>query len=293
MKKYLIGGGILVLAAIAGLIFFFTKMAVQMQVDKAVQIHINDKVPLEASIDSNVIIALINDLQTQIKVNDKLKIKLDEEFNVPLKMDLTVPLNTEVYMDQVLDLKFDLPVDINLDQTEMPLKNLVIPFNKKLHINDSLAVDIVIPLETKIKTNFKGFFNFSLPIKTSIPLKTMIPVDQPLQVNDTLVLSMQDYNIPLKTTIPVEAKVPVKQLVKIQGELNVPVNQTVTISLAKIISAPVTEPFTATVKATNDLEASFKSKLRTDATFSKPLRVVQMDSLRIEPSKVKFIMQDK
>ena len=99
---------------------------------------------------------------------------------------------------------------------------------------------------------------------------------------------MQDYNIPSRTIIPVEAKVPIKQLVKIQGELMVPVDQVITIPLSKVISTPVLEPFTASVKTTNDLETSFKSALKASATFSQPLRVVKMDSLRIEPSKIKF-----
>ena len=287
MKKFIIAGLIL-LVLVAGVTFFITKTMMQLQIDKAIQIHIKDKVPLEAQLDSSIWISLINDLQTKIKVNDELKIRLNENFDVPLKMNLKVPLNTEVFMDQVLDLKFDLPVDINLDQTEMPLKDLVIPFNKKLMIRDSLAVDFSIPLDTKIKTNFKHFFNISLPVKATIPVKVNIPINQPLQVEDTLLLSMQDYHIPLRTTIPVVAKVPIKQLVKIQGELMVPVDQTVSIPLKKVISTPVLEPFTASVKTTNDLETSFKSALKANATFSQPLRVVQMDSLRIEPSKIKF-----
>lgn len=287
MKKYLIGGGIL-LALIIGITVFITKSMIQMQIDRAVQIHIKDRVPLEAQIDSTILIALMNDLHTQIKVNDELKIRLNETFDVPLKMDLMVPLNTEVFMDQVLDLKFDLPVDINLDETEMPLKDLVIPFEKKLKIDDSLAVDFSIPLDTKIRTNFKHFFNISLPVKAQIPVKVNIPINQPLQVKDTLILSMQDYHIPLKTIIPVVAHVPIKQKVKIQGELMVPVDQRISIPLSKVISTPVLEPFTADVKTTNDIITSFKSSLKATAGFSAPLRVVQMDSLRIEPSKVKF-----
>lgn len=260
----------------------------QIEVDKAIQIHIKESVPLEAQIDSTVLIRLINDLETQIRINDDLKISLNEKFDVPLEMELLVPLNTEVFMDQVLELNFDLPVDIVLDQSEMPLNDLVIPFNQKMKIVDSLDVNFSIPLDTKIRTNFKKFFNVNLPIQAEIPVSQKIPVNQPLQVNDTLTLSMMDYQIPLKTTIPVSAQVPIKQLVKIDGELLVPVNQDVSISLVKVISTPVMESFTAEVKTLNKLETEFKSTLKTNATFSEPLQVEKMDSLRIEPSKVKF-----
>jgi len=90
MKKYVIGGTLLLLI-VAGVTFFLTKTMMQMQIDKAVQIHIKDKVPLDAQIDSSILISIINDLQTKINVNDELKIKLDETFDVPLRMNLKVP----------------------------------------------------------------------------------------------------------------------------------------------------------------------------------------------------------
>ena len=206
-------------------------------------------------------------------------------------MELTVPLNTEIFMDQILDLEFDLPVDILLDQYEMPLKNLKIPFNQKLMINDSMNLDFSIPLESTIKTNFKRFLNVGLPVKAMIPVNQKIAIHQTLQVEDTLTLSMQDYQIPLKTIIPVVAKVPVRQKVKIQGELTVPINQMIKIPLSKEISTPVLEPFTATVTTLNELETAFKSNLKANAYFSQPLRVIKMDSLQIDPTKIQIIMK--
>ncbi len=291
MKKTPIVALVLLLLFVAGTTFFLTKTMMQIEIDKAVQIHIKDKVPLDVQIDSTIFIALLNDLQTKITVNDELKIRLDEKFEVPLKMELVVPLNTEIFMDQILDLEFDLPVDILLDQTEMPLKNLVIPFNQKLMIRDSMDLDFSIPLDAKIRTNFKRFFNVDLPVKAMIPVNQKIPIHQTLQVEDTLILSMQDYEIPLKTIIPVVAKVPVRQKVKIQGELTVPVNQNITIPLSKVISTPVLQPFTASVTTLNDIETAFKSNLKANAYFSQPLRVVKMDSLTIDPTKIRIILK--
>ena len=164
----------------------------------------------------------------------------------------------------------------------------MVNFKEELMVNGSLAIDFTIPLDTKIRTNFKNFINVNLPIKADIPVTQKIPIHQPLQVNDTLILSMQDYEIPLRTTIPVSAKVPIKQLVKIEGELLVPVDQEISISLNKIISAPVMQPFTADVNTLNELATQFNSNLQINATFSQPLKVEKMDSLRIDPSKVKF-----
>ncbi len=288
MKKYGIAIGLVMLGIIIG-ILLIRQLEFMMNVNKPMNIAINGKVPLNASVDSTIGIKLLSDLKTRISIEDALSIDMNEVIDVPLKMTLTVPLNTDVFMDQVLDLKFDLPVDINLDQSEIGLNNLVIPFNKKLRIHDSLAVDFSIPLDTKIRTNFKHFMNISLPVKADIPVKVNIPIDQPLQVNDTLILNAQDYHIPLKTIIPVAAQVPIKQKVHISGELTVPVDQMVSIPLKKVIHAPVTKPFTANVKTLNDnIQTSFNSNLSATATFTQPLRVDKMDSLRIDPSDIKI-----
>lgn len=66
MKRYIIGGAIL-LALVATTTFFITKSMMQLQIDKAVQIHIKDQVPLEAKIDSNILISLMNDLRDKDK----------------------------------------------------------------------------------------------------------------------------------------------------------------------------------------------------------------------------------
>ena len=210
MKKYLLPGALL-LALIIGTTVFITKSMMQLQIDKAVQIHIKDRVPLEAQIDSSILISLMNDLQTKIRVNDELQIRLNETFDVPLKMNLTVPLNTEVFMDQVLDLNFDLPVDINLDQTEMPLKDLVIPFNQKLMIRDSLDVDFSIPLDTKIRTNFKRFFNISLPVKATIPVKVKINQTEYFALKDIMPSGKPDTTKVMKPKKDSTLPKPVKQ----------------------------------------------------------------------------------
>src|SRR4051812_11487505 len=146
MKKWILFGFVLALLFM-GSVWLVSNLIIGMNIDKPVKIKIDGSVPLTAAIDSAIGIKLLDELHTKIKVTDPLEINLNETLDVPLKMNLTVPLNTDVFMDQTLHLQFDLPVDIQLDQTEMPLQNLKIPFNKKLHINDSLAVDFSIPLD--------------------------------------------------------------------------------------------------------------------------------------------------
>ncbi|MBK9353810.1 MAG: hypothetical protein IPN09_07540 [Bacteroidetes bacterium] len=135
-----------------------------------------------------------------------MQIALDEVIDVPLRMNLNVPLNTELLMNDVLDLESDLPVDIMLSPDEIQLKHLVIPFRKELNINDSIPLNVNIPMDTKIRTNFKHFLNMTLPVKGSIPVSLMVPIQQKLQVDDTLILNAEGYDIPFKTTIPVKGQ---------------------------------------------------------------------------------------
>ncbi|MBX7225928.1 MAG: hypothetical protein K1X55_07845 [Chitinophagales bacterium] len=287
MKKVLIGAGIFfgIAAAIAlGIIIAkpLEKYAVKMKLEDNLGIYVNNKIPLKAEVTENPTISILDDLNTTIDVTDRLTIDLNDVIDVPLRMNLRVPLNTELLMNDILDLEFDLPVDISLDQTEMPLNGLVIPFNQKLMINDSIPLDVVIPMDQKMKT----IMGMKIPVKGNIPVKLMVPIQQELTVSDTIVLNAQDYDVPLRTTIPVKAKVPVNQKIHIEGTLDVPVDQMVQIPLKKVISTPVLNKFNATVKSNTPVKVSM-SELQAQAGFSEPLKV-SMEELTIDPSQIKI-----
>jgi len=294
MKKAGIAVAVIAALALALMIWKpMTRYQLAMMIAPDQKIWVTEKVPLQADIDSPVTIRILDPLYTMIKVLDPLKIRLNESFDVPLIMNLLVPLNTEFYMNDTLDLAFDLPVDILLTQAEMPLNGLVVPFNQRLFIDDSLAVDFSIPMDSKVRTALrdkgKGIGVF---INGEIPVKATIPIHQYLTVKDTIIINAQDYKVPLKTIIPVKAQVPIRQWVRVSGEITVPVNQTVSIPLSKVVTTPVLENFRAEVVTQKPVRTGFESGLNATSSFSKPLTVT-MEQLELDPSSIKIISVGK
>lgn len=294
MKKAgIIAGIVLAVLLLLWLIKPLTWFKLGMTLDPDQQIWVTKEVPLSASVDEPVNIRILNPLLTTIRVLDPLRINLAETFDVPLIMELLVPFDTEFFMNDTLDLEFDLPVDLMLTQKEMPLNNLVIPFNQKLYIDDSLAVDFSIPMSSKLKAALRSKGKgIGMWVKGDIPVQAVIPIKQHLQVIDTIIMSAQDYNVPLRTIIPVKAQVPIKQAVRVSGELLVPVNQKVSIPLSKVVTTPVLSSFRAEVETNNVLSTGFESGLNATSSFTKPLTVT-MEELTIDPSTVRILARDK
>ncbi len=230
---------------------------------------------LSAKVQEGMKIRMMEDLMTHITITDSMEI--------PLSLNVEVPLNTEIFMKDTLHVKFDLPVDIVLNDQELQLRNLEIPFNERLYIDDELELNIVIPLDTKISTNFKGFPNVSVPVKGEIPVSTKVPIKQHLQVRDTLILNPANYTIPMKTIIPVDAHIPLNQGVAVEGTIIVPLKET--------IKVPVLNQFQAKVKVVNALPVSFETPLEAQAQIKDTLRVT-MPPLKIDPSKIRISTED-
>lgn len=285
--------GIVLGLIIAFILFMVHKILVTLHIDDTVKIQVTKDIALNAQIDDQVGIKIEDALKTDIHVLEPLEILFDEILTVPLKMDIPVRLSSSFMVEDTLDLEFDIPLDLLLSEKDMPLRNLTIPFNKKLRIRDSLDVDFSIPLENKIRTNFEKFFNISLPVKAEIPVKVKIPIDQSLQVMDTITLDAYGYEIPLMTTIKLKQKVPIKQSLFIEGDINVPVDQTVSLPVRKVIQAPVLKNFKADVVTENaNIQTSFNTGLDARASFSEPLEV-QMEPLKIKPENMSISIRPK
>lgn len=290
-KRGILISGIILGILIAVILFMIQQILVTLHINDHVKINVMKDVPLKASITENVGIRIEDPLLTDIRVTEPLEILFNEVLSVPLKMDIPVRLSSSFMVDDTLDLEFDIPLNLLLGENEMPLRNLTIPFNKKLRIQDSLAVDFSIPLDTKIRTNFKRMFNVSLPVKSEIPVQVKIPIDQHLQVMDTITLDAYGYEIPLTTTIKLKQKVPIKQTLFIEGDINVPVDQAVSLPIKKVIHAPVLKNFKADVVAENkNINTSFNTGLSTTASFSEPMEV-KMEPLKIRPTNMSFSIE--
>ena len=274
---------ILVLVLINPLQWFLIKMTISEQIG----INITNEIPLVAKINQQVVIEMRDELKGTIHVEDEMVIALDEMIEVPLELNIPVSLDTEVFMDEILHLKFDLPLNVSLSPEELGLHGLKIPFNEALFIDDELAVDFTVEMDTKIKTRILGI-PLKIPAQGTIPVKTTIPIKQSLNVRDTITLTPIDYTVEFNALLPVEVDVPVRQMVNIQGGLIIPVRQNITIPLKKVVTAPVLNDFHATVSVNNAVAVDFNSDLHAIAGFTDTM-IVKMGELTIEPNKVKIV----
>lgn len=292
MKK----GGIIAIVVLAVLLLLVLLnplqwFMVKMMIEEEIGINVTNEIPIVAKINEQITIEMKNELQGTIHVEDDMVIALDEVIDVPLEMNIPVSLDTEVWMDEELELKFDLPINVTLTPEELGLKGLKIPFNEALYIEDELAVDFEVMMDTKIQTRVLGI-PMKIPAKGLIPIKTTIPIKQALNVKDTITLTPMDYSVDFNAVLPVDATVPIQQMVSIEGGLIVPVNQLVAIPLKKVITAPVLNDFDATVKVNNAVSVDFNSELKADAGFTDTM-FVKMGELKIEPSNIKIVRNKK
>jgi hypothetical protein len=264
---------------------------VKLKIEEQIGISVTNEIPLVAKIDQQVVIEMADKLQGTIHVEDEMVIALDEVIDVPLELNIPVSLDTEVYMDEILNLKFDLPLHVTLSPEELGLHGLKIPFNESLYIEDELAVDFEVAMDTKIKTRLLGI-PFKIPAQGSIPVKTTIPIRQALNVKDTITLTPMDYTVEFNALLPVEAAVPVDQMVNIKGGLIVPVRQQISIPLKKVVTAPVLNDFNATVSVNNAIAVDFNSDLNATAGFSDTM-TVSMGELVLEPDEIKIIREKR
>ena len=220
------------------------------------------EVAFTAEVQEQIRIIMMEDLETIIRINDSLSIVLNKTIELPLNLNLIVPIDNEFHVQEILTLEFDLPLSFVLSDSIASVEYMEVPFNQSLFINDSLEIDIVVPVNERIKTKMKFFPHVSMPIETNIPIKTKIPISQSLQVNDTILIASDNFKIPISTVLPIKVDVPFDHKMRIIGEIVVPINQNISVPLSMNVKTPVLEEFSASVKVINELPMKITSEMK-------------------------------
>jgi hypothetical protein len=220
------------------------------------------EVAFTAEVQEQIRIIMMEDLETIIRINDSLSIALNKTIELPLNLNLIVPIDNEFHVQEILTLEFDLPLSFVLSDSIASVEYMEVPFNQSLFINDSLEIDIVVPVNERIKTKMKFFPHVSMPIETNIPIKTKIPISQSLQVNDTILIASDNFKIPISTVLPIKVDVPFDHKMRIIGEIVVPINQNISVPLSMNVKTPVLEEFSASVKVINELPMKITSEMK-------------------------------
>jgi hypothetical protein len=159
-----------------------------------------------------------------------------------------------VLVDQVLDLNFEVPIDVMLTQKELNLGKLQIPLDTELFVDETVLIETTLPLDTSVKS----LLGASIPVKGSIPIKMSVPIKQKIRVKDQITVDVKQFRAPLKMVIPIRAQVPVKQVLHIVGAVKVPIKQTLPIHVKKDIGATLANTVPVSIRMDNKLPISLE-----------------------------------
>ena len=252
---------VLLILGVGTIVATYSGIAISIDFKKQ-SLPVATEVAFTAEVQEQIRIIMMEDLETFIRINDSLSIALNKTIELPLNLSLIVPIDNEFHVQETLTLEFDLPLSFVLSDSIATVEYMEVPFNQSLFINDSLEIDIVVPVNERIKTKMKFFPHVSMPIETNIPIKTKIPISQSLQVNDTILIASDNFKIPISTVLPIKVDVPFNHKMRIIGEIIVPINQNISVPLSMNVKTPVLNEFNASVKVINELPMKITSEMK-------------------------------
>ena len=173
-----------------------------------------------------------------------------------------------------------MPIDTVLTERELDLSHLTVPIDTDMFVDDAIDLDTVLPIDTEITTTL----GIKVPVKARIPVKMKIPIHQKIHVRDTLVLGVRKLRVPLKLTLPVRVHVPIDQSFHVRGMIHAPIKQRLRVPLHKTISAKLATDTPVQVKLSGQMPAYLETKIdatvsidKTIPTRLQPLRIAAND----------------
>jgi hypothetical protein len=175
--------------------------------DKELMVSTESWIPLKANIDQVIPIHLKKDLRAVLPIKEKLPILIDEDFTIPLDISLQVPIDQDVFVDDVLSLSTTLTIDsaevktrLWGQQVSLPVKgsfpvNIEVPFKRSIHVKDEvdfelkkevtfhLKKNLEVPLDMKVEVNFPLDEVFSIPFTALIDADASLKGEVPFMVH--------------------------------------------------------------------------------------------------------------
>ena len=170
----------------------FAHLVFLLDVEKQVNVGFNATIPVSAKIKKDIEIQLPQQFSANILIDKHLTIPLDETLEVPLNMTVTAPVEADVLVDQVLDLNVDVPIDVVLTPKELTLEKLRIPLDTELFVDDTVQIETTLPVKIRVKDEITvAVKDFRAPLKMVTPIRAQVPVKQMLHIVGTVKVSIQ------------------------------------------------------------------------------------------------------
>ncbi len=229
---------VLLLIFLVGLLtglFLINHLVIGLNLNQEVEVVLEGLVPFSTQIEKQVDVEVQEQLQANVVIAENLTIPLKETFDIPLDMIIKVPIAADMFVDQMIHLEVNVPVNTTLTEKELKLEGLQVPLDTDVYIDDEIDLDLVVPLDTEVTT----LLGVKVPVKADIPIKMKVPLRQKVRIKDTLVVNIDSLNVPLKMILPVKIDVPLKQNIHVSGNVETPISQVLKIPLEKTIRAKI------------------------------------------------------
>ena len=268
-------------AASVGLWLYF-RAALVLRLDEDVPVLLRGRIPFRAAIDQRVDVGIVKDVSADVKLGP-MSIPLDTTFQVPIDFVLDVPLDTEVALDDTLELNARVAIDTVLTERELDLRHLKIPIDTDVFVDDTFAIELVVPVDSEVTT----LLGVKVPVKMSIPVKAKVPIHQKVHIRDVIEVAVPKLRVPLHLTLPVHAQVPLAQSLRVRGSIRVPVKRNIAVPVKQLLQVNARDPIAVTVKLEGKLPAELKTNLDTSVTIDQAIPA-HLGAIVIDPSELTF-----
>lgn len=170
----------------------------------------------KASVKGPLDLRLTETIRTQVPVNQRVEIPLKDELNLVVNFDGEIPLRMQVRLkdriplQQVIDL--DTTIEAYLPELGATLK---IPLRGKAAIDTVVPVDLVIPVDQRIRLQFSSPVTARIDQRLSVPLVTVIDAEVPIDA---------DFAVPVLNDLEARVRMPStpSRAVIVEGALSLP-----------------------------------------------------------------------
>jgi hypothetical protein len=284
MSKLQLALLIAVVAVVAGAagagIWLYSGAVVVLRLDEDVPVLLRGKIPFRAAIDQRVDVGMAKDIAANVELG-ALSFPIDTTFQAPLDFTLDVPIDTDVALDDTLDLDARVAIDTVLTERELDLRHLKIPIDTDVFVDDTIAIEVVVPVDSEVTT----LLGVKVPVKMNVPVKTKVPIHQKVHIRDVIDVGVPKLRVPLHLTVPVRAQVPLKRSLRVRGNVRVPIKRSVAVPIKQLLHVETRDPIAVTVKLEGKLPAELKTNLDTEVTIDQAIPA-HLGAIAIDPSEL-------
>jgi hypothetical protein len=178
------------------------------------------------------------ELSTRIEYPADVEIR--HQLKVPIKEHLTLPVSASVRLDTVVHSKVEVPLELDLKETDLMIDTMSIAVDQKVMIQDEIELDVKELLDSLVDLDkvWVERLQKSLPLKKNAKLK----VNQPVRIIGTLNPKIQHFNLKVKTDLHLDLAVPINQEVKVQGMASVNINNEISAPIQTVIPVSLEQP---------------------------------------------------